>query len=797
MDFIKPFNQLSISDRPIVGGKAASLGELTQHSFKVAAGFVITTSAFKHFLTVSDLNNQWMTLKEQLAVSQWKMSEEIAQELYEKILSSSIPAELRQTINHYYSQLSADFVAIRSSAIEEDQVHAAGAGIFSTFLNTPRKDLWTNIKRCWASLFSQQAIDYFRIKSNITPDLRIAIIVQRMIKSEISGVAFSINPVNEKRNQIVIESALGLGEGVVSGSITPDHYRVDKLNFKIIEKSISSQKMTVQTASDGGIQLIEMGDTPRVNPKLNDKQIIKLAQYITAIESIYNIPVDVEWAWKNKKFYFLQSRPISQFNALLQETDNFPTHIETPSEQRSNYEFWWSDHESQWAIDCRLYILYTYRDIIWNQIDDALIYTINGNSSAYISQANVKAARERGEVYLQSDYLPILEKVGRECVNRHQQLYQQLKNISFSEIYTSNILQIFNNFIDTFSLTFSYYKASGPLATEILIQELSHSFSDEELHILSLPTQLDIRNVEQLDWLELLKHPFSRNRLLKHAEKHPWMVMNHFTDDEIIKTLTQRFEESQGQQNAQDILSEKQQLKAKQQLILKGKENLLNLVDCLQVVSSFRTTLKGCWAGMDYYLIPLFQEICRRTGETIKDLNRYYHIQDIIRLIETGETLSQADKRQRESGILGLWSNAKMTYYYGQEAEKLYREKVNEFTDLSQLQGIVANSGDSRFVRGRARILECNNVIQARELRKSFQKGDILVTAMAQLNTWFFLELASAIVTDEGGMLSHAAILAREMNIPCIVGTHSATSVIKDEDLIVIDTIKGKIELEH
>ncbi|AOW98077.1 hypothetical protein BJP34_00290 [Moorena producens PAL-8-15-08-1] len=799
MDFIKPFNQLSNYDRPIAGGKGASLGELTKHCFQVPEGFVIITSAFQHFITASGLNGTWIKLKEKLAAGQWEMAEKIAQQLHEQILSSSIPADLRRTIDNYYGKLfaDADFVAIRSSAVEEDQAHAAGAGIMSTFLNTQRKDLWTNIQRCWASLFSRRAIDYFRIQSNTSPDLGMAVIVQRMIESEISGVAFSINPVSRKSNEIIIEAALGLGEGVVSGSITPDNYRVDKSTFKIIDKSVSFQKTLVQKASNGGIRSADIGEAGSVNPKLNDQQLIDLTRYITAIESIYGIPVDVEWAWANEQFYILQSRPVSQLNTPLQVTDYSSTLVEAPSGQIGGYEFWWSDHESQWAIDSRLYILYTYRDIIWNQIDDVLIYTINGNSSAYISKRDVKEARKRGDVYLQSDYRRILEKVASKCVDRHQQLYHQLKNLSFSEISDSNISQIFNRVIDTFSFTVGYYKASGPLATEVLIQELSHYFCDEELQILSLPTQLDISNLEQLDWLELLKHSFSRERLLKHAEKYPWIIMGHFTYDEVLKTLNQRFYDSHGQQNAKDIVSEKQQLKEKQKSILNGKEIHLNLVDCLQAASSFRTTLKGCWAGMDYHLIPLFEEICRRTGETIEDLNRYYHIQDIFRIIETGEKLSEGDKIERKSGMLGLWSKGKMAYYYGQEAEKLYRKKVKECTDSSQLKGIVANRRGINLVRGRARILGCNNVIQVREFKKNFQKGDILVTAMAQLNTWYLLELASAIVTDEGGMLSHAAILAREMNIPCIVGTHSATSVIKDGDLITINTIDGTVQLDN
>lgn len=228
MNFIKPFKQLSISDLSIAGGKATLLGKLIEHSFPVPEGFVITTSTLTHFMSIHKLEKKRNKLEEKLAASQWEMAEEIAQNLYEQILYFSIPEDLQTIIYNYYAQLCTDVVAIRSSAIEEDQSHASGAGIMSTFLNTQRQDLWANIKQCWASLFSSQAINYWRIQSHTSPDLRIAVIVQEMIESEISGVAFSINPINYNSNQIVIEAALGLGEDMVSGSITPDHYRLDK-----------------------------------------------------------------------------------------------------------------------------------------------------------------------------------------------------------------------------------------------------------------------------------------------------------------------------------------------------------------------------------------------------------------------------------------------------------------------------------------------------------------------------------------------------------------------------------------
>jgi phosphoenolpyruvate synthase/pyruvate phosphate dikinase len=137
-----------------------------------------------------------------------------------------------------------------------------------------------------------------------------------------------------------------------------------------------------------------------------------------------------------------------------------------------------------------------------------------------------------------------------------------------------------------------------------------------------------------------------------------------------------------------------------------------------------------------------------------------------------------------------------MTYYFGQEAEQLYREKAAPLTSSDLIQGIVANRGNVTSLSGKARILECNNAAQARELGQSFREGDILVTPMAQLNIWHIIKRASAIVTDEGGMLSHAAIVARESNIPCIVGTRTATFLIKDGDMITLDLTRGIVRVD-
>lgn len=204
--------------------------------------------------------------------------------------------------------------------------------------------------------------------------------------------------------------------------------------------------------------------------------------------------------------------------------------------------------------------------------------------------------------------------------------------------------------------------------------------------------------------------------------------------------------------------------------------------------------VKTCWAGSDFYAIPLLTEIAKRTGETPEDIGNYYLLEEIGKLLE-GKKLPEEEKNGRKRCFVGLWKNGKISFLSGQQAEKVAKEELRELTEspkTEELKGVAANPGK---VRGIARILEANNVIQTREVRKSFKKGEILVTQMTQPNVIDIASKAAALVTDEGGMLSHAAIISRELKIPCIVGTHFATQVIKDGDYVEVDANNGMIKI--
>ena len=222
-----------------------------------------------------------------------------------------MPNDIAQEVGAAFKKLDADFVAVRSSATAEDSAAAAWAGQLDTYLNTTEQTLMENVRKCWASLFTPRAIFYRFEKELHQTEISVAVVVQKMVASEASGVAFSVDPVTENRNHILIEGAFGLGEAVVSGTITPDAYVVSKEPRTIVEKNIETQEKGLYRATDGGNEWRIISPDEGGKQKLTDEQILELCEIILNIEHCYNAPQDIEWAIENNSFYIVQSRPIT------------------------------------------------------------------------------------------------------------------------------------------------------------------------------------------------------------------------------------------------------------------------------------------------------------------------------------------------------------------------------------------------------------------------------------------------------------------------------------------------------
>jgi pyruvate,water dikinase len=312
MKFILSFTQLNKGSVNRAGGKGASLGEMMSAGIPVPDGFVVCSEAFEHFMNQNGLGVQ---IDDILAATNFDDVQEVdvvSEKIRNLILNNEVPSIIIDEIMNTLSGIDCAYVAVRSSATAEDGAEHAWAGQLDSYLNSVPEEVCTNVQKCWSSLFTSRALFYRYEKGLLRTKISVAVVVQTMIDSEISGVAFSVHPVTQNPNQLIIEAGFGLGEAIVSGSITPDSYIVEKNKIAISSRSVSCQNRALYRGPVSGVVWKDVvgGDVQ----KLRDEQVIDLAKIILTIESLYKYPCDVEWAFQGGLFYIVQSRPITTLN---------------------------------------------------------------------------------------------------------------------------------------------------------------------------------------------------------------------------------------------------------------------------------------------------------------------------------------------------------------------------------------------------------------------------------------------------------------------------------------------------
>ena len=288
--FTKTFNQLTKKDVDIAGGKGASLGEMTNAKMPVPPGFVILASAFDRFLEETDLEQDIKAQLKKVNYTDVNSVDKTSAIIRDLIHDASIPKDLQKEFLDEFKKTKAKFVAVRSSATAEDSSVASWAGELESYLNTTEKTLLANIKKCWSSLFTPRAIFYRKEKGLIDSEVSVAVVVQKMVESDVSGICFTVHPVTEDKKQIIIEAGFGLGEAIVSGSITPDSYVLDKRNYSTIDANIAKQERKIIRCLKKGVKWVAVEKKAQEKQKLSDKQIVELAKICAGIENIIKNP---------------------------------------------------------------------------------------------------------------------------------------------------------------------------------------------------------------------------------------------------------------------------------------------------------------------------------------------------------------------------------------------------------------------------------------------------------------------------------------------------------------------------
>jgi len=318
MKFIAWLDELSNKDVDIAGGKGASLGEMWNAGLPVPPAFVVTADAYRHFIKETGLIDKIKEILSGLDVNDTDALTEASKKIRKLFEEVEMPEDLRLAIIEAYNKLcemcneDEVTVAVRSSATAEDLPDASFAGQQDTYLNIKgAENVVKYVKKCFSSLFTPRAIFYREQKGFDHFKVALAAVVQKLVNAEKAGVMFTVNPINENYDELVIEAAWGLGEGVVSGSVSPDTYIVNKKTLEIIDKHIARKETMFVKDEKGETKVVEVPDDMKEKQVLSDDEIKELAKIGLNIEKHYGRPMDVEWAYEKGKFYMLQARPIT------------------------------------------------------------------------------------------------------------------------------------------------------------------------------------------------------------------------------------------------------------------------------------------------------------------------------------------------------------------------------------------------------------------------------------------------------------------------------------------------------
>ncbi|WP_420450206.1 PEP/pyruvate-binding domain-containing protein [Ilumatobacter sp.] len=320
-DLIVWYDKYDRSQKPLVGGKNASLGEMMRAELPVPPGFALTTDAYGLIWRDKELVDSVNGLLQGLAHEDYAGNLEVSNKIRRLIETEPVPDEVVDALGTAYEALCTHCdvpdlpVAIRSSATAEDQPDASFAGQQDTFLWVcGLTSVIEHTRKCWSSLFTDRAIAYRHQMGYLDTAIAMSVAVQKMVDPIASGVAFTLNPTNGDRSQVAIDASWGLGEAVVSGEVTPDNFLVDKVLREVVKREISAKLVEYRLTDHGVVEKLPIDDDRRDRSSVTDEQLIGIAMLARRAEKHYGCPQDVEWAVdrhlpEGENIVMLQSRP--------------------------------------------------------------------------------------------------------------------------------------------------------------------------------------------------------------------------------------------------------------------------------------------------------------------------------------------------------------------------------------------------------------------------------------------------------------------------------------------------------
>ena len=764
MEYIKKFTELYKNDAEIAGGKGASLGEMINNNIPVPDGYVVTADTFDFFLKETDLFQEIDTIIQNVDHKTVSSVEHASEKIQGLVTSVEVPLKIQEEILEAFGNLDSEYVAVRSSATAEDGAEHAWAGQLESYLNVTKEALVKKVQHCWSSLFTPRAIQYRFEKDLHSTHISVAVVVQKMVNAEKSGIAFSVHPVTENRNQMIIEAGLGLGESIVSGAITPDSYVITKDKEEIIDINVNKQKKALYRDDKGGNTWVNLAEDKASIQVLGEHEILELGKIIKNIEKHYGFPCDIEWSYEDGTFYIVQSRPITTLKSeetpstvvwekVLQR--NFPPLGWTAG---GHYEFnGLNVGPMNWVREREMHIKYKVVQSYMIQDPNAyytsniteLIEDIDTDFDMAIDENNAKVM-EMVEVF-SGDSLLELKKL-----NTQHKLSYGLMLIGFD--VAIDIKERIDVVVKSKSDDFEAYLATPWKPTAVQREQIA--LEDIRKQIAENPDKKE----ELLEKMEIDFGYIHQDYVGK-----PWGKEDYETalSDGITlhSGMTEEFDDSRLSDYEKWLIS------IFKKMTYMYEEGRNAMVRC-------------AWA---------MKATVEKLGHNPSDL-LYMTASEVDVFSESKADFISKDLVSKRKEAFALhFDDGKYTEYSGnEEVESLIQEQgvahlweiKNESID--ELKGSIAYKG---YAKGRARI------VFTQEDSNKIEEGEILISPMTQVEFLSGIRKCAAIVTDEGGIICHAAIVSREFGKPCILATNKATQVIKTGDLVEVDANAGIVRL--
>ena len=818
---ILDFTQIHKDDVSIAGGKGANLGEMTAAGIPVPKGFVITADAYREFLKENKIDEIISAnLNEAHEDEQALLS--AAAEFRKKIHAGHFPTQLEKEIRAKYVELGeAARVAVRSSATAEDLPDASFAGQQETYLNVRGiEEVLLHIRSCYASLWGDRAVSYRFNQGYNQNSVAIAVIIQEMVESEKAGVLFTVNPVTQSNDEMQINASYGLGESVVSGRVTADSYIVNK-SGKIIAVTVGSKETQIVYADKNTTEEFVSADK-RAMRSLNNTEIAGLVKVGLKIEQHYGIPMDIEWAIYHDEIYILQARAITTLKKnndeeLIQKYIQKRTLTKMMKEnmafqfEKMPFAYRALDFDYMIAINTQKAQIFAEGGLIFNSdpiIDDDGIQTLPDNKKGITW--NIV------HIFKIIRMLKDFDSCSTVCKNFMAYYEQELEHIKTLDFETMSLAECQKFMEHSYGLTqqIAYNRFKYALFPSFLmskkftkiIQRVDTSYSAFDFYWeLNNKTAIVTNDISRI--ADAIKKNTTLTEAILAGEKFKTLC----TDFPEFKRLTDEFMQNNGFKSDYNCycIETKTFIEDPDRLVhiirpllntadpnsheAKNK-NYTKLMQTLQhIYGSQYPRIEHDIQNFRYFHVV--REESQYLWETL-----FYYVRRCVKRINT-LLLSSEDYKH---GVANLFHRELIDVLKAGSINDVYKKKIDrrnakfplaeKVWEASKLlvfasKGDVLKgvSGSPGSVVGKVCI-----ILSPAEFYK-MQKGDILVCHLTDPEWTPLFKLASAVVADTGSALSHAAIVAREFNIPAVLGVGFATAQFKDGDMITVDGNKGEV----